>query len=351
MLGSIWIYRLYDVAEEIDLVKAEEILSQRKKVSRLRLLKVRPKSISFKDPPISMNLESDQLMVGPYLFDTKVTARIYDLGVITVTLRLILPQEMTYEELIKLAVDLSSPTVLQEVFEGYLQTVRNELSPALIKGAYQGFVEDFLVYYFKEWDPNWDPVPLLLAEEEQVSEEVRQETLQHTYKYTKDWTTITWDTAIVCDPTESSDIPDLLEFANAQLLELRYYDNVLEKEIEGMYDAIEEADQGNNYRRLSKYRHITKQLLELVADITAIKGRIENSLRVTQDVFYARIYAAALKVLRVKEWAESIDQKVSIIERTYSMLSEEVESRRLFWLEAAIVILIAFEIIIWLFTL
>lgn len=53
---------------------------------------------------------------------------------------------------------------------------------------------------------------------------------------------LTWDSALVYDPTGSTDIPDLLEFANAQYLELRYYDNFLNHAIDTTYDVIGEPD-------------------------------------------------------------------------------------------------------------
>jgi hypothetical protein len=124
-----------------------------------------------------------------------------------------------------------------------LDTIRKTLPGALIKEAYHGFIEDFTIFCFQEWDHSWDPVPLLLAENESLSEQVRRETLRHSYSYGhNDLAIITWDSALVYDSTGSTDIPDLLEFANSQLLELRYYDNLLAVEMEKMYIAIEEAE-------------------------------------------------------------------------------------------------------------
>lgn len=352
MQAAVWIYRLYDIAQEIDLERAEAILAGAKPVSRLRLSKVGPKSISFKNPPLTVELDHRNGGPPDLDFPFTVTARIYDLGVVTVLLRVTLPEDHDYEALKLLAFRLAEPEALEKVFWNHLETVREALRPALDGESYQGFVEDFTIFYFREWDDTWDPVPLLLGEREEVSAEQRRETLKHRFSYgAEDFTILNWDTAIVYDRSGSSDIPDLLEFANAQLLELRYYDNVLDQELERMYDAFEEAEAGTGFRRLNRYRRIMKDLLQLVADITAITGRIHNALRVTEDVFYARVYTAQIKVLRIKEWTDSITQKVEVVERSYSMLSDEIITFRFTVLEAVIVVLIAVEIVIWLATL
>src|SRR2546430_4796902 len=51
------------------------------------------------------------------------------------------------------------------------------------------------------------------------------------FPYTTLFRSLTWNSALVVDPTEGdSDVQLILEFANAQLLELRYYDAVRSEE-------------------------------------------------------------------------------------------------------------------------
>src|SRR2546422_9374395 len=99
---------------------------------------------------------------------------------------------------------------------------------------------------------------------------------------------LTWNSALVVDPTEGdSDVQLILEFANAQLLELRYYDAVLDAELPRMYDRIAESRAGRAlFRR--RYAALLAALQTLVADSTEIVERAENALKVTDDVFLAR---------------------------------------------------------------
>ena len=50
---------------------------------------------------------------------------------------------------------------------------------------------------------------------------------------------LTWDRAFIYEPRRDSDVADVLEVANAQLLEMRYYDELLDAELPRMYDLIE----------------------------------------------------------------------------------------------------------------
>uniref|UniRef100_A0A7C2E1V4 DUF155 domain-containing protein n=1 Tax=Ammonifex degensii TaxID=42838 RepID=A0A7C2E1V4_9THEO len=350
MRGSIWLYRLYDVAQEIDLLRAEELLAAEKPVSRLKLSRVRPKALEFKNPPLTVELAGRPFRLGKREFPTAPGARLYDFGVISVVIRLLLPENFGYGELRELSVLVSEFEGFEPVFAGYRNEVLKAVHPAVTGEGITGFAEDFVVFFFNEWPHAWDPVPLLLGEPGPVSQEMHRETLRNHFSYGEDSTIITWDAALVCDPAGSTDVPDLLEFANAQLLELRYYDSVLDRELAAMYDAIEEAGRGG-YRRLRQYRNIMRRMMELVVEVTEITERVQNALKVTEDVFYARVYTAALKIFRIQEWLRSIDRKVEVIERSYAMLSDELVTHRFLVLEVAIVVLIAFEIILWLWTL
>lgn len=350
MRSSVWLYRLYDVAQEVDLARAEELLAAEKPVSRLKLSRVRPKALEFKNPPLTVELEGRPLKVGEWEFAANPSARVYDFGVLGVVIRLLLPEGFGYAELRKLSVLVSEFEEFEPVFRAYRDDILKALRPALAGEGITGFAEDFVVFFSEEWPHDWDPVPLLLAEPGTVSQEMHRETLRNHFSYGEDSAIITWDAALVSDPTGSTDVPDLLEFANAQLLELRYYDSVLDRELAAMYDAIEEAGRGG-YRRLRQYRSIMRRMMELVIEVTEITERVQNALKVTEDVFYARVYTAALKIFRVQEWLRSINRKVEVIERSYAMLSDELVTHRFLVLEAAIVVLIAFEIILWLWTL
>lgn len=345
MQNSIWLYRFYDVAEEIKLNLVEQILAETTPTSRLKLSRIRPKSIHIPNPPVSVELGEDKINLLEQLYAVRFAARIYDLGAISVTMHILLPQYCNYKTVVNLADYLYDSKEIEDIFLSKREQISKALRRAMVEPSYRDFEEDYTIFYFRQWQKEWDPLPLLLAEEEKFSSQIRKDTLQHSFSYGQDdLTVITWSSALVYDGKGSQDIPDLLEFAITQLLELRYYDNVLSKEMSRMYDAIEEAETVTHFRRLGQYRRIMSQLMELVIDINEIMERIQNSLKVTEDVFYARIYSAALSIFRTKEWLESIEHKSSVIMQSYSMLSNRLVNQQSMLLELAIVLLFLLEI-------
>ncbi|MHB8170610.1 MAG: hypothetical protein ACYDG6_03595 [Thermincolia bacterium] len=348
MQNSIWLYRIYDIAEEIKLDTAESIIAQRKPTSRLRLSRIRPESIQIKNPPVSVDLDKQELTLGNYSLTGEFSARVHDLGVVSIVLRLYLPDDITHPQLVQLAHYLDNHyEEINPHFVGKLKDMETLLKPALVKARASGFEEDFTIYTFRHWPDDWDPVPVLLAESGPFSEQINRETIAHSFSYTpNDRTIVTWDSALIHDPAGVTDIHDLLEFATVQLLVLRYYDGLLTEEVNKMYTSLSQAEKATRYNRLRLYRSIMKQMLELVADISEITERVQNSLKVTEDVYYTRIYGIAINIFRTRQWMENIQHKISVIQRSYSMMSDEIVSRRSLWLETAIVLLIVLDIIL-----
>lgn len=345
MSNSIWIYRIYDINEEINLKSVEQILAPAKPTRRLRLSRVQPKSIHIDNPPVTVDLDYIDITLAGTRYSAFVSARIFDLGVVSIILKIQLPDGTSYEELQKASIYLNTTDQLEAVFLNFLETLKKSLKIE-VSPSREHYIEDFIIYFFKTWDSSWDPVPILLGEKEPLSDQVRKETLKNSFSYgLGDLAIITWDSALVYDSEGSTDIPDLLEFATTQLLELRYYDDILSHELVRMNEAIDLAEKGGWWTRLRYYRNIMRNLMKVVIDITETTEKIQNLLTVTEDVFYARVYGSALSIFRTREWTDIIQYKVSLIQRNYSMLSDEVINHRSMLLELAIVALFIFEII------
>jgi len=345
MNNFIYLYRIFDVAEEIKLDKVESLFSRIKPTSRMRLSRIKTKSINIPNPPVTVELGEDSLVFNLEPYSVNYYARVFDLGVISIALRISIPGDYEYERIHKLAVYLYNNGSLEDIFDQKLAEISKILLETMIKPENSRFVEDYSIYYFRNWNPQWDPTPLLLAEP--LSDQVKSSVMSNSFSYGKnDLTVLTWDSALVYDPSGSADIPDLLEFANSQLLELRYYDNLLSQQMDMMYHALEEAETIARYRRRGHYRRIMNRMAELVIDISEITERIDDSLKLTEDVFYARVYSAALIIFRTKAWEESIARKMTIIQQNYTLLNNEITSQQSTLLEVAIVLLILLEVLL-----
>lgn len=341
MNTSMIVYRLFDVADEIDLDLVQALWTSRNKIaSRLRLDRISTKSITFKDPPVLVELGSHDMKLGNGTYLTEVKARIFDLGVISLILRIHFEDDVTFDEYMDMSI--VSENMPEDEIRSYLDAVLETIRPACSNERVSDFDEDFVVYYFQDKVPeNWDIVPLLLKDRTPVSPETRAETLANRFAYADDVCYLAWDSAVVYDPSGSLDVPDLLEFANAQFLELRYYDNALNEAIDRTYDELEAAEKGSTGSRQTSYRKIRGRLMELMADVSTLTSNINNALQVTEDIFYARIYTRYLDLLRASVWKDNIENKMLVIQRSYNLLNEEVSMYRFEYIGMSAVTLLA----------
>jgi virulence-associated protein VagC len=236
----------------------------------------------------------------------------------------------------------------------------DRIRPAVERPAIAPVTEDYVVFRISQLTSergekvsitslrDEDIIPLLLNERRELSQAARRELLPHRFSYYgDDLTILTWDNALIIEPAnDDSHIQYILEFANAQLLELRVYDAILDGELPKMYDRIASKREGARRWLDRRYAPLLNELQTLVADSTELVERVENSLKVTDDVYLARVYTAALEIFRGREWRQGIDRKLAIIRETYAMLNAESQARRSEALELAIVVLIVLEILL-----
>ena len=86
--------------------------------------------------------------------------------------------------------------------------------------------------------------------------------------------------------------------------------------------------------------------MKTITELMGITEKIDSALKVTEDAYYAKIYLAALRLFRVKDWEGSIEKKLDIASNTYDMLSQSIAIKRSEILSLVIVVLIAIEIVI-----
>ena len=113
-----------------------------------------------------------------------------------------------------------------------------------------------------------------------------------------------------------------------------------------MYDRVEETRRAVPALARRRFANLARSLYPLVADVTETTERVDNALKVTEDVYLARIYGAALELFRVRSWDAAVQRKLAIIRDTYTALYDEAATGRAELLEAAIVVLIVIELVL-----
>jgi hypothetical protein len=358
--GHVVALRLFDLAYEIDLRRAEELWARRAQgaSARSRLVGTPPKAVSFGVPPLALVLDPVALEVDGLEIHATTSVRLYDFGIAALALRLP-AQDLSWSGFTRLVnqTDLViGPTADTGVWNTLLHQLRGLLGEALDRPTATPLQEDYLVALVDAFDEpvtadallgRVDLVPLLSGEEQPLSDSARRDLLRQRFSYhPDDLAVITWDRAFIYDPQRETDVADVLEMANAQLLEMRTYDETLDDELPRVRDLVEAARRRTNLLASRRYARLARRLHTLVAEVTELAERVDNALQVTEDVYLARVYAAAIELFRVRSVSAAVDRKLAIIRETYMALHSEAAGARAELLEIAILVLIAVEIVL-----
>ena len=355
--GAIVAMRLFDVAYAIDLARAEAVLAaQARAARRSRLSATPPKAMAFGVPPIELELDPVSLTLDGKEMTAGATARVYDFGALTIALRIALADVPWTGFVRQLNAADAAVEAIGATWEHLLKQVRGMLGTALVRPEATRVQEDYLIGVVHSFDrpltaaallDSVDLVPLLSGEQRALSDGARQDLLRQRFSYyTDDLVVLAWDRAFIYEPRGDSDVMDVLEVANAQLLEMRYYDELLDDELPRMYDLVARARQARTLLSSRRFADLARRLHTLVAEVTELTERIDNALQVTEDVYLARIYAAALELFRVPAVNAAVERKLAIIRDTYSALYDESSASRTELMEFLIIVLILAEIII-----
>jgi len=352
--GRIIIYRIYDVASEIDLSLIETLAKEG--VRRLRLSRYPyMKALEFTNPPVSLELKGFQRKVLESDFNVSIIAKAYDFGVVSLAFNFPV-SSVTFQELEDISRVLDTDESIDAIAIEYLKNLIKTFQVAMVEPEIKEDVfEDYMIFYIEEFSEKitahdflsqYDPSRLLLYEKRPLSTYAKEETLRYRFSYyPDDLVVLHFDNALIIEPRGDYDMVDILEFANAQILELRYYDSVLDRQLQRIYDELSRRG-GVSIFKIREYERLARNLTETVTDLTEVTEKVNNALKVTEDVYYAKIYQTAMYLLRSQDWETSIREKLNILSNTYKMIYDEIATKRGHLLELGIFLLIVIEIIL-----
>jgi hypothetical protein len=357
MKGEVVYLYAFDVANEIITPRVQEILSEKPFPFEIRMDRTLPKDMPLYKPlAIEPHPLSAQLRGAP----VRLLIRVYDVGVVTVMLRVVFeagaladlmpfhnPKLENGETLDAVALKLCAETCdsLRDLLVG-----RTEFPPP--PEAYTVFCLTELagVDDVNRWlDGQRREVAGLLTEtasnqlsEAQVGEVLR---IQRSFENT-DLAVIDWDAALVADLTGYvDDVLYALELANLQLEEFRVMDRRLDTYLDRAYDDLER-------RRLPLFGGASKTLRHLRrfrVDVAKLTDEVTHITKFFGDWHLARVYLGARDRFYLDQWRASVEQRLAQLDKLYSVFHAEVNERRMLWLEAIIVIFFAIDLLILLF--
>ncbi len=356
--GRILVYRVYDIGEEIDLEKAEQILVEATTSrSKFRLKKINRQAVIVSNDPLSIILGQHAYTDQGVDFICEISAKLWDFGTLSLTFEYIIPEGTTIEGLSILSNQIQDYDDLEEYARTKAQELTNQLQAAIgkLKEIKDTEVnEDYILYFIEKFVEDFQDASLILTQEDiaalilsedkntlspQIYERIYDSKLQY---YKNDLAVIDWNSAFIIEPSGSLDIPDVIEFALNQLLEMRYYDDLLDKKLREIYSAIEFKDLSIFS---SRYTDLALEAGQRYVEIAEIVESVENSLKVIGDLYHSVVFRMASKKFRFTDWQTSIDKKLENLAELCKLLLDQINHRRSHLLELIVIALISIELI------
>jgi hypothetical protein len=357
--GAAVVYRLFDIGYAIELDAAVTLLAP-SAPARSRPARVEAQALQIANPPVAISLGTHDLTVGTIACRAQLAARLFDFGVCSVQLEVAAPPNVPWQGFVRFSRDVQSSAEVAELLSRELDALRVRVAPAVERPGLPPVSEEYTVLRISALrGSHGGPAPLqvltderlavlLLGAQRPLARSTRSALLAHRFSYYEDdLAVLTWDSALVVEPQANDrDVEYILEFANAQLLELRVYDALLDAELPAMYDRIAAARQRQLPLPTRRFQSVLSDLQTRVADVTETVERAENALKVTDDVYLARVYGAALELFRASAWRRGIERKLEIFRETYAMLNGEAQAARSELLEIVIIVVIVAELVL-----
>lgn len=351
--GSILVYRVFDVAEEVNLSIVEESLKNAPGGGRLNLTRTPRQLVIMRNAPVTIGLGEFELNLDSQVQKIEAFAKIYDYGVISIHFQIPIFPKTTWEELIQFSAKLEQDTSLDDAARARVMDLVQLIKPALTDPHDWGQFEDYVIYFFEEIDgitscsellQQVDAARLIVAENTlKLADLSKRSILESTFQYSdQDLTIIDWNSAIVVEPSGRKEVPEVIEFALTHQMEMRYYDSLLDQRLNMLYDSIE-ASRSKFFS--NRFSELSREASSRYIEFSEFIERVDNSFKFVGDFYLARIFRAAGEEFRIPEWEVNIMRKMKLFASISELLQGEINVNRSHWMEIIVIVLIGFEVV------
>jgi hypothetical protein len=348
MKGSVLGVILHDICEEIRLEELREILGAKRVEPGFK--HATPEYVRFEKPPVVERLDPIVLPGGETLSPQ---VKYYDYGVVSVLLELAF--EADWEDLIDLAARWVPNAELERQAQQIIRGRLDRIAPAMGRLYNDWLSEDYYIFLLSEVPGRPYGSDLLAEHGQQIAQMLRGEqvplarsenddVIQASLSYyPNDLVVVGWNAALVYDgPLGAGTTVQILEYANSQLLEFRHYDELLTRELAGVYRSLKHR--AVLWRRW-RMRAEASRLNSVTVEVTELVERADNAIKFVSDMFSARLYRLAAAKVGVPEYKDLVNEKLHTAEGLYRALIDEFHQSRGFILELMVVIILMIELV------
>jgi hypothetical protein len=352
--GTCYALFAYDVAPSIDLAAVERQTAAAEKHRAFQARRRVPAYFEYRPAPLRLALERPSMSVGPFLTEPAVETVLYDFGAVSVTYPIRLTGSLT--DLVTLSDELYDNPVLSQDARRSVEELLKALRPPISHSHVADLMEEYVVFDIQRFTPPSEPSRLLAEHALTVAQILRSERRLLSEQEIEDATSarvsvgrddlalIDWNTALLFGPM-AEDVRAVLEFANVQLLELRYLDRLLDETLERSYGLLGRR-RWQRMALMRSYESDLRRVAQLQVDNTVLFERVTNALKLLGEQSVSRTYRLVAERLYLDEWDASVTRKLKTADNLFHTLADWAATRRVELLEWIIIILIAVSIVI-----
>jgi hypothetical protein len=347
------LFYAFDVAEAIDFNRLRALLGQAASPAKLAPKPPTPPYVQYQQPPLTFD---GALIEVPEIAGRPVRIRVYDYGAISFALRQ--PFSGSWADLIDVAQRVTDNAQLEAEISTCAGHAVDRLRAALEKPRAEWLVEDYVVFSVTGLNEpltaddlidrhGAEIARLLRSESGSLSNQEIDHVLRNRLSYLADDVVIpTWNSALVYDTDAGAEAAeDILEFANSQLLQFRYYDQLLDSELARLYDELQRERRpmvfgARRHTRAAQHVHA------LLIDIRELVDRTENALKFVGDIYAARMFWLIAARLGLDRWKAHVSDKLQTLDSIYHFTVEQSNTARGELMELTVIGILVLELVL-----
>ena len=351
--ATITAFYLFDVAEQIDLIALRSAIGGGAESARFTSKSASPSYLQYTAPPVVV----DGDVIGLADLDGfRPRVKFFDYGVISIALSRLFEGE--WNDLIALSQKYIENEALEQQAEDACRRIAARFASSMTTGRAKFLSEDYLVLAVTALDQPTTGEELIARRSEEIALVVRGERqalsrqeqddiLKNRLSYLADDLVVpTWNAAFVYDTEAGAQAAlEIFEFANSQLLEFRYYDELLDVELGRIYAQLQRRRWYDNLIGRG-YVRATRQLHSLFIDVNEITDRTQNALKMIGDIYAARLFNLVSARLGLALWKGSVEEKMETLDEIYHFAVEQVSISRGHYLELTIILILVLELVL-----
>jgi hypothetical protein len=351
--GVVHVVSAFDVGLSIDLERSRQLLAEPTEVASIKHKGHAPTYFQFDPPPLRLTRATAPLEVSALRSSPTLDLTIYDFGGLSVSHTV--PFSGPFEALIELSCALAASEPFARDSRRHVDELLGVIGSAVDRANVAAPSEDYLIFRLGEVeglasvDELWTrhapaTARLLRSERDALSEQEVVDAMATRVSFGRDDVAVVdWSAALLVD-REPDDVRAVLEFANLQLLEVRFLDAALDRALDRSYEVVSHPRRFGALGPSGWSRRDLAQIGRFEVDGAILFERVGNAIKLVGDQYLARVYRAASQRFRLAEWNAGIVRKLETIESIYRKVGDRASGARAEALEWIIIALIAFEI-------